>query len=93
MKLTKAQRLFMKAGAADRKLRVCEKTFKQFCEDAKAAPHAWSGITRKHKQLRARRKRLIREALEAATEEYWNAYEDGEKEGIAKATLGCSYYQ
>lgn len=72
----------MKAGAADRKLRVCEKTFKQFCEDAKAAPHAWSGITRKHKQLRARRKRLIREALEAATEEYWNAYEDGEKEGV-----------
>lgn len=43
------------------------------------------------KEYKARRKQLIREALEAATEEYWNAYEEGEKEGLAKATLGCIY--
>lgn len=69
MKLSKAQRLFMKAGAADRKLRACEKALKQFCEDIKNNPHAWSGITRKNKQLRARRKKLIRAALEAWQQE------------------------
>lgn len=77
MKLTKAQRLFMKAGAADRKLRACEKALKQFCEDIKNNPHAWSGITRKNKQLRARRKKLIREALEAARSENTEHFNNG----------------
>lgn len=65
MKLTKAQRLFMKAGIADNELRENQRFFKKYCEDPKANNKAWRSVNRKIKQIRARRKRLIREALEA----------------------------
>lgn len=82
MKLTKAQRLFIKAGKA----LADEKLYKWYHESDEDYSKEISKAKRK-------RKKLIREALEAADKEYWNAYEEGEKEGIAKATFGCSSYQ
>lgn len=56
MKLSKAQRLFMKAGEINEKMSYYKLIFK-----ATKAPGFPSHI----RQLRSRRKRLIREALEA----------------------------
>ena len=77
MKLTKAQRLFMKAGIADIRLRANEKAFRQFCAEAKDNPAAWAGITREIKQLRRTRKNLIRAALDAARSENTEHYMNG----------------
>lgn len=89
MKLTKAQRLFVAIGHVDKEII-------RYAEWEKRASDSRGKIRPSHcrerlMQTRALRKRLIREALEAAYEEYWNAYGEGEKEGLAKATLGCIY--
>ena len=84
MKLTKAQRLFVAVGRADNEMQY----YKYL--DSVVEPHICDGYGEEIKKLRARRKRLIREALEAANNEWWAAYEEGEKEGLAKATFGLA---
>lgn len=82
MKLSKAQRLFISVGKIEYEIMLQKNSCCPWDDD-----RAEGALI--IKKLKARRKKLIREALEAADEEYWNAYGDGEKEGIAKATLGC----
>lgn len=77
MKLTKAQRLFMKAGIADNELRENQRFFKKYCEAPKANNTAWRSVNRKIKQIRARRKQLIREALRAYELEIGDAFSAG----------------
>ena len=88
MKLTKAQRLFMKAGEAQAEINYWKWVDQgSFADDN--GPDCSEPIAIRKKL----RKQLIREALEAANNEWWATYEEGEKEGIAKATFGCSSYE
>lgn len=82
MKLTKAQRLFIKAGEIYEEIAYCKWVRKGT---------ATSDVASRIRQLKKKRKKLLREALEAANNEWWATYEEGEKEGLAKATLGCIY--
>lgn len=82
MKLTKAQRLFMKAGIADYILRAHRDAFKNFRLSPEYEDFNPAYLHREIKQLSARRKKLIREALEAWKTEEIAAYNEGYGDGI-----------
>lgn len=70
MKLTKAQRLFVAIGHVDGKIRRIADSFLDPYGRERPHPHpVWDAKRTQLKELRALRKRLIREALEAWQQE------------------------
>lgn len=67
MKLTKAQRLFVAIGHVDEKInRIAVSFYDPYGSRVRPHPHpVWDAKREWLKELRARRKKLIREALEA----------------------------
>lgn len=66
MKLTKAQRLFVAIGRVDGKIRRLADSFPDpYGRERPHPPPVWDAKRTWQKELRALRKRLIREALEA----------------------------
>lgn len=84
MKLTKAQRLFVAIGHMDEKInRVAVSFYDPYGRRVRPHPHpVWDAKREWLKELRARRKKLIREALEAWETEEAAAYGRGYKDGI-----------
>ncbi len=78
MKLTKAQRLFVAIGYVDGKIRRIADSFLDPYGRERPHPHpVWDAKRTRLKELRARRKQLIREALEAARSENTEHYMNG----------------
>ena len=83
MKLTKAQRLFVAIGHVDGKIRRLADSFLDPYGRERPHPHpVWDAKRTWLKELRARRKRLIREALEAWKVEERAAHNEGYRDGI-----------
>lgn len=66
MKSSRAQRLFMKAGIVDNRLRAYTASFRKvFAKAARKNPCVYAGITKEIRVLRRERKKALRAALEA----------------------------
>lgn len=78
MKLTKAQRLFVAIGHVDSKIRRIADSFLDPYGRERPHPHPiWDAKRTWLKELRARRKQLIREALRAYELEIGDAFSAG----------------
>lgn len=83
MKLTKAQRLFVAIGHVDGKIRRIADSFLDPYGRERPHPHpVWDAKRTELKTLRARRKQLIREAMEAWKVEEIAAYNEGCGDGL-----------
>lgn len=78
MKLSKAQRLFIKIGRIEYLL----SNLKSYYEYDKRNGLKVDWYADRMKELKDKRKKLIREAVEAAQDEYLKAYNEGYGDGV-----------
>lgn len=74
MKLSKSQRLFIQVGRIEYLIDRLKLQMKHFTVNGLNDPS-------RMKELKQKRKKLIREAVEAAQDEYQNFYEEGLRAG------------